>query len=274
MQVVESPSCDDIKQTEILISSRKTKVWKWQEEGESKSRTQVYVDVYYGKPENPFVFTVEDVSTYQGIKVSGKSQTAYMSINLPSDISNKIKTVVDNAMFNKCYAKRADLFAKGNKITQQSEMKIMYQGLIRDGDEKKDKDGNVTGGNWPDQLTCTVPTKKKANQVIIDEQQCTIEDLDGKPYSWMALDGKKLKEVVIQVDRIVFDKDICVRGKYRLIVVNDKTAPRFMTKRRLEQVNVSAHNEKKPRHDDPESHSNDIVTETPNEEITYTEKDE
>jgi hypothetical protein len=153
-----------------------------------------------------------------------------MSVNLKDELSTKIREV-DNEIFRLCFDRRSDLFKLGSKISTPSEMKIMFAGLVKDGDDRSDG-----GGKYDDQITCTVPTKKQGQQVIVNERECPIEDLEGKPLPSIALERKSVKEIVTEVDKIIFAKDISVRGRYRLLVADTKVVPRVMTKRKLDQV--------------------------------------
>ena len=151
-----------------------------------------------------------------------------MSVNLNDIVSAKVRQAVDDRMFHLCFEHRNELMKMGKKITKPSEMKIMFSGLVKDGDEKPDGTGS-----YNDQITCTVPTIKKAQQVVVDTQQCAIEDLEGVPYATAGVERKNLKEVAIEIEKIVFDKEISVRGRFRLIVADTKAVPRVTTKRKL-----------------------------------------
>ena len=222
---------DEVEEKKVILSECKTKKWTWKEDdGSSKSRTQSYAEVYYGKKGNKLTFTLSDNRTINGIQTT-RFKSAFMSLNLSSEQSAHIKTQLDNLIFQRVFENRATHLKRGTEIEHPSEIRLMYQGIIKKGDLKPDGSGD----RWNDQITCTVPTKRKGQQTVVDENLCTIEDLEGRPYAWTALDRKDIKEVCIEVDRIVFAKDIKVVCKFRLIVPNAKTAPRVMTKRKLLQ---------------------------------------
>lgn len=221
---------DDISQADLILSDKKIKTWRWLEDGASKSRNQTYAEVYYKKKGTKLIFTFGDVRTIRGIQTSVKFKSGFMSVKLPLGKTEQLRRL-DDLMFKLAFEHRVAMMKKGGKIDHPSQMRLLFQGLVKDGDEKDD------GGKWDDQITCTVPTKRKGQQVIIDDNECVVEDLDGKPYSWTALDGKTIKELAIEVDRMVFDnKGITVRGLFRLIVPDDRTRARVTTKRKLEQT--------------------------------------
>lgn len=220
---------DDIETTDIRLSEKKIRSWTWMEEGQPKKREQVYAEVYYGKTgKNPFILNLSDIRTINGVQITARYKSGFMSVNLNDILSAKVREVVDDQIFRLCFEHRNEFMKMGKKITKPSEMKIMFSGLVKDGDEKPDGTGS-----YNDQITCTVPTTKKGQQVVVDTQQCAIEDLEGSPYATAGVERKTLKEVAIEIEKIVFDKEISVRGRFRLIVADTKVAPRVMTKRKL-----------------------------------------
>jgi hypothetical protein len=248
---------DEVQTKKLTMSGVLKKVWNWREDGAVKSRTQIYAEVYYAKPKNKFTFTLNDVRTINGIQTSQKFKSGFMSLNLSPEQSAHVRKQVDDCIFQLCFDNRVEMMKKGNKITHPSEMRMMFAGIVKDGDEKNDGSGE----RWQDQITCTVPTKRKGQQVVVDENVCVVEDLDGKPYSWTGLDQKTLKEVAIEIDRVVFGKEITVRGVYRLVVPDCKTVPRVMTKRKLQQRQESEASSSNPGKED-EGEEDDTVNST------------
>jgi hypothetical protein len=226
-------SVSDIEASKVILSEKKTKKWQWKEDGELKSRTQTYAEVYYGEEGRKLCFTLSDVKTINGIQTMTKFNSGFMSINLTPEQSQEVRNKLDNVLFKLAYENRVEMMKKGGKISHPSEMRLMFQGFVKEGEEKKDKPGEF----WGDQVTAKVPTKRRKQQVIVDDNLCVVEDLGGKPYSWTALDRKGLKEIAIEVDRMIFDKDITVRGSYRLIVPNEVSRPKIVTKRKLQLRN-------------------------------------
>lgn len=220
----------DFDPSKLILSERKTKSWQWMQEGKMNKGSRDFCEVYYGEPGNKLVLILNDVKTPMGIQISLRYGSGFMSCKLSPEQSDEISKKIDDCIFKEVFAKRLDLVkGKGSKIQHPSEMKMMFQGLVKEGDDKSDG----SGSKWPDQITCTVPTKKKGQQVVVDENICVVEDLKSKPYSWMALDGQTLKEWAIEIDQIKLDKEISIKGRVRLVVPNTETIPRVMTKRKL-----------------------------------------
>lgn len=219
----------DFDPAKLILSEKKTKSWAWMQDGKMNKGSREYAEVYYERPGKKLVLILNDLKTPMGIQISTRYGSGFMSCKLTPEQSTEISQKIDDAIFNGVFEKRLEFMkGKGSKIQHPSEMKMMFQGLVKEGDDKPDG-----SGRWPDQITCTVPTKKKGQQVIVDENFCAIEDLKSKPYSWMALDGQNIKEWGIEVTEIKLDKEISVKGKVRLIVPNTETVPRVMTKRKL-----------------------------------------
>jgi hypothetical protein len=222
----------DIDRTKLILSDKLTKKWSWMQDGKMNSGSRDYAEVYYGNTGEKLVIILNDLRTPMGIQTSVKYKTGFMSFKLTTEQSTEIRQKIDEQLFKLVFDKRVShMKGKGARIQHPSEMRMMFQGLVKDGDPKAEGSAEC----WPDQITCTVPTKKKGQQVVLDENVCVVEDLDGKPYSWMALDGKLMKEVAIEISEIRIDKEICVKTKIRLLVPDAKTIPRVMTKRKLQQ---------------------------------------
>ena len=144
------------------------------------------------------------------------------------------------------FQNRQALIKNGAKILAPEMMRIIYEGVCVDGKLKNEK--NPEEGAWDDTITGNLAMKKKGQQSVLDDNLCQIEDLDGKPYAWTALDGKNLKEVVFEVDKIVFGDQIRVHLNYRLIVPEEKAVPKVTTKRRstalVQQSDATTHDTK------------------------------
>jgi hypothetical protein len=220
---------DDLQASDFRLSEKKTRTWTWKEDGQPKKREQVYAEVYQGASgTNPLIVNLSDIRTINGVQITARYNSGFMSVNLTDELSRQVRERLDEQLFLLCFERRGELLKQGKKITKPSEMKIMFSGLVKDGDEKPDGTGC-----YNDQITCTVPTQKKGQQVVVDPQQCAVEDLEGAPYPTAGVERKALKEVAIQIEKIVFDKEISVRARYRLIVADTKAVPVVMTKRKL-----------------------------------------
>jgi hypothetical protein len=221
----------ELRKDQFKLSDKKVKSWNWTDkEGKAHIGSQEFVEVYYGKKQSPLTFSISDVRTINGIQTSNDNKRGFMSVNLKEDQSSEIRKMLDDNLFDMVFENRKELLKHGHKISHPSEIRLMFQGFVKDGDEKHDG----TGGRYNDQITCTVPMKRKGQQIIVDDNVCIVEDLDGKPYNWMGLDRQKLKDIVIEVEKIIFGKDISVRGTIRLVVPESKSRPRVVTKRQVD----------------------------------------
>jgi hypothetical protein len=224
------PSVSEVNKSDMILSDKKVKSWNWTDkEGKTHAGSQDYAELYYKESGKKMAIALTDVRTINGIQTTNDGKRGFMSINLTDEQSSDIQKKVDDSIFNLVFDQRKDLLKQGNKISHPSEIRLMFKGFIKEGDEKKD------GGRWNDQITVSVPMKKKSNQLVVDDNICSVEDLEGNPYNWMGLDRQKLKDVVIEVEKIVLGKDISLRGVLRMVVPDAKARPRVTTKRKLEQ---------------------------------------
>lgn len=234
VKVVEPIPFDQLEQTKFILGKKETNSWNFMDKATNKKRSgsQTYCEVFYEKPGQKLLFLIEDCKSFSGIQTGNNMKRGFMSLNLKKELSEKVRKAIDTPLFNLAFANRKELMKNGAKIKEPAEMRIIFDGVVVDGKEK------TPGSNdyWDDCLTANVPLKRKNQQPVVDDNICTIEDLDGAPYAWTALDGKKLKEVAIEIEKMTFDdKKIRVHCLYRLIVPEEKSAPKVLTKRRLAQ---------------------------------------
>lgn len=237
MATVQVENMEDLNPEKMLFSEKKRRSWNFTDKstGEQKQGGENYAFLYYNTPGQKLAFSIKDLRTFQGILTKeGNFKTGSMPCPLTTDKSAEIRKCVDQHILALCYKYKDKLWgAKAKKVLSLEAMMPSYHGVVTDGKEKKENPEET----WPDSLFCDVPLKrgKGGQQVIVDDNLCQIEDLDEKPYSWTALDGKNLKEVVVEVQKVVFGEVIRVKCMYRLISVDDKVQPKYTTKRRLEQ---------------------------------------
>jgi len=262
MEVVAVP-LDQLDKSKFMFSEKKTKSWNFTDKKTGKQRVgaQTYTEVYYEKPGQKLCFLLEDVRSFNGVQTTDSFKRGFMSVNLKSEKSQLVRQYVDTPIFQLSFQHRASLIKGGTKIQNPSEMRIIYEGIVKTGEEKKDG----TGECWDDQLTCNVPMKKKGQQAIVDDNMCTVEDLDGRLYAWSALDGKNLKEVAVEVDKVVFGDKIRINGVYRLIVPEEMARAKVTSRRRMEHKPASKHegDEGEAEEADPTSTSAAVPTLTP-----------
>jgi hypothetical protein len=225
MSIVAVP-LEEVDTKSITITEEIKKTWSWKDtDGKKNTRTVSLVEVGYdGKP---FSFEMSKVRSNQGVQISTKFGSIFMSLNLTDEQSQLITEKIDNPLRNLLFKKRSVLFKQGDKMTHVSEM-IMFTGLVKKGDPKNDG----TGKNWPDQLTITVPSKKERGQPVIDSSVVSVEDIDGNALPFNAVE-KDIEEVIIEVMKIDLGKDFTVRGRFRLIVSSGKAAVKVVSKRKL-----------------------------------------
>lgn len=224
---------NELEPEKFFFSEKKTKTWNFKDQqGKQQSGSQTYVELYYEKPGQKLCFLLENVRTYNGIQTTSNVKRGFMSVNLKDDHVKLLRQYVEQPVFQLSYANREVLLPGGKKIKHPAEMKIIFEGIIKEGKEKKDNPDE----KWDDQLTCNVPMRKKGQQPVVDDNLCTVEDLDGRDYAWTAIESKTLKEVAVEVEKVVFKKGaIRIHGTYRMIVPEDQAKPKVTSKRRLQQ---------------------------------------
>lgn len=220
----------DLDPSKILISGKKTRTFNYKDKntGQTVPGSQSYVEVYYGENGNKLQFQMSDIISYKGIE-NGSQKKAYMRFSLQDEVSNLIKEKIHKPLIEQLFRNRKALIPK-DKYPDQSFLEFNFKGLVSIGDTKDEK----TGEKWNDSLTANVMMKKHKGQWTVDDNVCQVEDLDGKTYSWTALGGKKLSEVIVEVDKMRLEKKWCyscaviVRG----IVPEEKAIPKVISKRR------------------------------------------
>lgn len=239
MEVIAIP-IQELDPHKFMFSAKKERTWNFKDKktGNNRSGKQIYAEVYYEKPGQKLCFMMEDLRSFSGIQTTDSFKRGFMSINLKGDRSGQLYNAVDKPIFSLCYENR-HLFMPdiAHTIVSPEMLMLLYKGVVSKGKKKKDSDEF-----WDDSLTCNVPMKKKGQQVVVDDNLCQVEDMDGRPYAWSSLDGKTLKEVAVEVDKVTFDSGkntVRVNCTYRLIVPDEKARPKVTTRRRLEQKSAS-----------------------------------
>jgi hypothetical protein len=221
---------DEINSECIVFGEKKTRSWSFNDPtGKLCSGSQNYVIPYYmdGEERKRFVFVVKDVISYQGVQIGSNPKKGFMSFKLTSELSKKLKAKIDDKLLDFSFKHRSSLLKKdAHKVTSKELMSIGFTGVVRGGQMKTD------GSNafWDDDITATVSMKKKMGAPVVDADQLEIQDSDMKPYSWTSLDGKKVAEVAVEIERLVFSDKVKAQLIFRLIVVDEKTPPKFTTK--------------------------------------------
>lgn len=272
-------SLTDLVPSEFGCSEKKYRSWDFMKDGKKVVGGEEFVEVYYGNKCQKLAFALEEVKTISGITPSSDGfKTARMSVNLTPEQSAQIRKAVDEPIFQLIFQHREKLLKNGRKVSHPAEIKLLYKGVVRDGEEKTEKKTDGTKGKgkpikgpdgnsqyWPDSVSGNVPMKKNGNQHIVDPDQCQIVDLEGRPYAWTCLDRKTLREVVVEIEKVVFkpDNHIVVYCMFKCIVPNEigAGAVKYTTKRRLEQEKKAAEGGDKPA--DPKDGPMDSKTTEP-----------
>lgn len=237
----------------FAISEKKTDSWDFVDKaGKKIVGKKTTIKLYYDedketKTPTKCAFVLENVKTINGIQPGKKLNQGFMSINLTPDQSAMVTKYIDDVIFQIVWKHREVLFKGGSKLVHPMEIKNLFKGVVKQGDEQKDKDGNVVKGpdglakRWADSITCTVPMKKKQNQPVVDDTKCQVVDLRDRPYAWTALDRKELREVILEVDFITIGSpsnafEFKVQTVAKSIVPNEEGngGVKYTTKRRLE----------------------------------------
>ena len=234
---VTALSLSELIPGKFMFSEKKHRTWDFMDKKTGKNRTggQTYVELYYEKPLQKLCFVIENVKSFSGIQTTDNFKRGFMSVSLTKAQSDAIRAAVDAPIFQLAFQCRGDLVKNGKKMVQSAEMKFMFNGVVQDGKEKKDKSGQPLGGNWDDSITGNIHMKKKDNQPVVDPNECEIVDLEGRPYAWSALDGKPIKELFCEVEKVTFDDKIRVHCVFRSIVPEAKAGVKYVSRRRLEQ---------------------------------------
>jgi len=232
MAKVVAVALNEIDPTQVMFSEKKVNSWDFVDKktGKKTSGSKNFVEVFYGTPGNKFAFVVENVKSFSGIQTGNNIKKGFMSISLTKEQSAAVRKSVCDVLFQLAFKHREQLYKNHKKVPTPEVLRALYDGVVKDGAEKKDK-----SGNYDDTSTGDIGMKVNKGQPMVDLEQCEIVDMDGSPYSWSALDGKKLSEVVFEVQEVSFTDRVKVKLVYRCIVPNEKAAVKYVTKRRLEQ---------------------------------------
>lgn len=248
---VVAQSLGDLQPVKFMFSKKETKKWDFFNKKTNKQTvgSNDWVEVYYEQGGQKLAFVLENVKTTTGVQSTDSFKRGFMSVTLTPEQSAQIRKAVDDPILLLAWQHREDLFRPARKMQQLIEMKHFFHGVVQDGKEKKDKDGNVQRGPdgkiqvWNDSVTGDIPMKKKSQQVVVDENLCQIVDLTDRPYAWTSLGGKVLREVVVEVDKVVFSDKIRVHCTFKSIVPNEvgTGGAKYTTKRRLEASTQESH---------------------------------
>lgn len=243
---VVAQALTDLQASKFMFSKKETKKWDFFNKKTNKQTvgSNDWVEVYYEVPGQKLAFVLENVKTTTGVQTTDSFKRGFMSVSLTPEMSAQIRKAVDEPIFQLAWQHREDLFKAGRKMQQPIEMKFAFHGVVQDGKEKKDKEGNIQRGadgkiqTWNDSVTGDIAMKKKQQQVVVDDNLCQIVDLTDRPYAWTSLGGKNLREVVVEVDKVVFSDKIRVHCSFKSIVPNEvgTGGAKYTTKRRLEAM--------------------------------------
>jgi len=230
---IVSVDLTDLDPSKFMFSEKKTQNWDFPgKNGKQCKGSKNFVEVYYEKPGQKLCFILKDVKSFNGIQVTDNFKKSFMSITMKEDMVKLVEKYLDTPICNLLLEHKDKLLKDSKKIKDLGGLRILYDGIIKQGKDKADNPGQ----KWDDQMTCTVYMKKKQNQVVVDDGSCVIEDLQMRPYAWTNLDGKLLKEVAVEVEKITFGDKIKIQGVYRLIVPDGEDKPKITSKRRMEQA--------------------------------------
>jgi hypothetical protein len=242
-----APDVDDIDQSKIQFSQIDVKSWNFTDKDtqEQRSGSQKFVIPFYGHAGTPFCYTLYDVYTYGGIMHKGNRKSAFISFNLDKELSEKINEKVNVGFRNRLFEYIKLLLpmaVKQGRITEISQMSVVFTGVISYGKPKENNPDEC----YSNQIVANISMKKKNQQWEVDNEYCTIEDSDSTPYKWTSLGQTKLAEVVIQVEKLIIDEKkgiIYPVQTVRAITTKDKSMPKVVSKRKLEQQENMHHNE-------------------------------
>lgn len=242
--VVVAQPLEELQPTKFMFSPKETKKWDFFNKKTNKQTvgSNDWVQVFYDNDGQKLAFVLENVKTTTGVQSTDSFKRGFMSVTLTPEQSAQIRKAVDDPILMIVWQNREELFRPARKMQQLVEMKCLFHGVVQDGKEKKDKEGNLQRGPdgkiqvWNDSVTGDIPMKKKNQQVVVDENLCQIVDLTNRPYAWTSLAGKVLREVVVEIDKVVFSDKIRVHCTFKSIVPNETGTggAKYTTKRRLE----------------------------------------
>jgi hypothetical protein len=239
---------EDLDSEKIMISPVMTKKWsyKHKETGEMCTGSYPYVLIYYEKQKQGLFVTFNDIRTNNGIQTSAKYSSLFLSCNLTEEQSAMAKKKIDDRVAELLCEVRQQ-FLKGHsnlgKIKQPSDVSFLMRPFVQDGQLK----GDGSEDKYNDQITTTVPSKKVNKQVVVNEDVCTIEDTNGKPYAWAAIGGQSLSSLTLGIVSVKMDEVIKYTTEARIIVPTETSRAKVTTKRKLEQAKELKENQAKKK---------------------------
>lgn len=214
-----------------LTTTKGQKAWEFVKDGKKVKGSQDWVEVFMANGQK-LAFNFPKLHMSKEVYVSPDNK---MSVTFDTDekFSAEVEEKVDSKLKDLLFRNRKQLFPGTNlgKMTIIAQF-MGYSGVISKGNPRDKNDESK--GNWPDSIRAALPTKKKGKQVVPDETLLQIYDNNDKPYGYANLDGKTYEDVIIQVDKIVYeDTKASVRLIWRRGTVNgQKTAPLAPKKRK------------------------------------------
>lgn len=232
----------DLDPSKIIISGKKMYTYNFKDKttGQMTSASQPYVEVYYGQPGQKLQFLLPDMISYGGIAKASQKK-AFMGFSLKKEMSDLIKQKIHAPIITQLFSNIRTL-APSKDYPQKMFLEHDFRGMVQKGNVRDEN----TGERWNDSMPCNVMMKKVQGQWTIDDNLCQVEDLDGKPYSWTALGGKNLAEVIVEVEKMKLlpDKGFSFNVFVRGIVSEEKAAPKVISQRRRRMMEMKAAEEK------------------------------
>lgn len=228
-----APYPREIDATKVTCGERQSKPYSFPKDGKQIDGTKYWIELKYDG--HALSFSLQNMKSSQGLKVED-NRRGWMSMNLKKETSQDVRENVDDAILRLILKNASSLganFTWGREKNLTIDMlRMLYKPIAKPGNEKKDKPGEC----WEDQVTGNLDLRKgTGGQVEIDQSQCKVEDSEGMPYLYLALENRPFDEVVLHVPRVILSNNsIKPEVYYRLIVLNSKPPPTFTTKRRLE----------------------------------------
>jgi hypothetical protein len=250
VKVEVAPLLTELDPKLFSISEKKKKSWNFKnKEGKQQTGSKDFVELYYGKPPNRLSFIINDVKSFNGIQTSSSNmKKAFMSLPVKEDLHKDIVKHLDTPVCNLLFQHKQKLLKQASKIHDMGGMSVIYEGIITPGKPKAEGSEE----KWGDQLTGNVYMKKKNQQWTVDDNQCTVEDLNGKTYSWTNLDNKLLKEACLEVESIVLGDKIKINFVYKSLVPEGEDRPKTVSRRKMDQMKEQEQQrrDKKRTHDE------------------------
>lgn len=215
-----------------LTMAKDQKSWEFMKDGKKVSGSQKWVEVYMANGEK-LAFNFPKMHISKELYVS-PDQKMSASFDVDEKFSAEVEAKLDSKLKAMLFRDRKNLFGPNTQLGKMTiiEQFMGYKGVISKGNQRDEKDESK--GFWPDSIRAAIPTKKRGKQVVPDESMCQIFDTSDKPYGYANLDQRSYEDVILQVDKIVYDD---TTASVRLIwrrgtVVGQKAGPLAPKKRK------------------------------------------